>query len=1066
MTFNKELPKAYNSQDYEDQIYHKWEESGFFNPDVCIEKGICKKEAKTYTIVLPPPNITDKLHLGHGVMIAIEDILIRYYRMNGYRALWVPGTDHAAIATQNVVEKKLLKEENKTRHDLGREKFLEKVWEFVKETQSTILQQIRKSGASLDWSREAFTLDEQRQAAVRKMFIEMYQAGVIYRGERVVNWCPRCQSTLADDEVEYKKTKSKLYWLKYGPFTLATTRPETKLGDTAVAVHPSDKRYKDMIGKEYMIPGVLGEFKVKVIADHSVDPDFGSGAVKVTPSHSFIDSEMALRNNIPGKQIINEEGKMMDNCGKYAGMTTLEARQAILADMEKMDLLDHIDDDYEHNLSVCYRCNTTIEPLPSKQWFVGVDKKLKRLKGKSLKEAAIDVAKKEKVKFTPDRFYKRYLDWMENLHDWCISRQIWFGHRLPVWYKGDEVWVPKEYTELVLTRHALTDWNQDEIIQGKTEMPLDESSIDNLKTKLTIFRDQGFDLIICSPMMRARQTAEIINEELNIPIVIEESLRERDYGVFEGKKVSEIKKDYPEYYKDKINYKIGQAETYNDLSIRAKEFLGKVIKEYPNKKILVISHNAMVRTFNMVMGGEKDIKKLSDYKLPFGEVANYHILDGKYELADWKQDTDSLDTWFSSGMWTFSTLGWPNKTDDLKDYHPTQMLETGYEIITLWVSRMIMMSLFALQEIPFENVYLHGMILDQNGKKMSKSKGNGIDPFDIISKYGADAMRLSLVIGSTPGNDSRLSEDKIAAFRNFTNKLWNIARYIIGSIDFEQASKEIDPQTCSLADAWILDKMSKLIASTRKNIEEYKFSLAGEQMRDFTWNDLADWYVEVSKFEKNSNKDIVLLMILKDLLKLWHPYMPFVTETIWQEIGSETLLMVEQYPEAKVYDQLVKKAKFKTEEFDLVRNVIVAIRNIRAEYQIKPANKIKVIIHAGKQTDLLNEQSNIIKNLFTRIETLEIVSSGNKSKQAAMATTQGVDIIIPLAELVDIDQEKERIGKRLEELDKLSKLINDKLGNGDFKKNAPADIINQEEEKLANYQVETQKLKAQFDNLK
>ncbi len=884
MTKNKELPKAYNSQDYEDKIYQKWEESGFFNPDVCVAKGICQKNAKTYTIVLPPPNITDKLHLGHGVMIALEDILIRYYRMNGRRALWIPGTDHAAIATQNVVEKKLLKEENKTRHDLGKEKFLEKVWEFVKETQSTILQQIRKSGASLDWSREAFTLDQERQTAVRKMFVDMYQAGVIYRGYRLVNWCPRCQSTLSDDEVDHKESNAKFYTFQYAkdfPFAISTTRPETKLGDTAVAVNPKDKRYQKYIGQQFDLDFCGVPLHLKIIGDPQVDMKLGTGALGVTPAHSMIDYEMAMKNKLEIVKVINEEGKIEDGMGEFSGLSVLAARQRIVDQLRGSELLIN-EEDINNNLSICYRCDTAIEPLPSKQWFVSVDKKLKRLKGKSLKEAAIDVAKTQKIKFTPDRFYKRYIDWMENLHDWCISRQIWFGHRLPVWYKGDEVYVGEE-------------------------------------------APQG---------------------------------------------------------------------------------------------------------------------------------------DG------WQQDMDSLDTWFSSGMWTFSTLGWPDKAGDLKDYHPNQVLETGYEIITLWISRMVMMSLFALQEIPFENVYLHGMILDKDGKKMSKSKGNGIDPFDVISKYGADAMRLSLVIGSTPGNDSRLSEDKIASYRNFTNKLWNIARYIIGSIDFDQANKEIDPKTCSLADTWILDKMSRLITNTRNNIEEYKFSLAGEQMRDFTWNDLADWYVEVTKFEKNENKDIILLMILRDLLKLWHPYMPFVTETIWQKIESGNLLMVASFPEAKDYDKIVKKAKHKTEEFDLVKNIISVIRNIRAEYQIKPAQKIKAIIHAGKQTDLLNEQGDIIKNLFTRIETLEIVASGDKPKQAAMAAVQDIDIIIPLADLVDMTKEKERINKRLEELEKLSKSIKAKLANIDFKKNAPADILSKEEEKLAGYQDEASRLKKQFENLK
>src|SRR3989338_307289 len=436
---NKELPKAYNPSDYEDGIYKKWEESGFFNPDVCVAKKICKQNADAFTVVLPPPNITDKLHLGHMVMVAITDILIRYRRMSGKRALWIPGTDHAAIATQNVVEKKLWQEKKQTRHGLGRKKFLAEVWKFVKETQATIIHQLKKTGASLDWSREAFTLDEARQAAVKRMFIEMYNEGVIYRGYRVVNWCPRCQSTLADDEVEYKKEIGKLYWLKYGPFVLATSRPETKLGDTAVAVYPGDERYKDMVGKKYMIPGVLGEFEITVVADRAVDQKFGSGAIKVTPAHDFTDYEIAQRHHLPVKQVINEQGRMMANTGKYAGLTPKQAREAILADMEKMGLLDHIEDGYLHNIAVCYRCGTQIEPIPSKQWFVNMDKKLKHLGGKSLKDKAIEAAETGQIEFIPARFKKRYLDWMNNLHDWCVSRQIWFGHRIPVYYRKQEM---------------------------------------------------------------------------------------------------------------------------------------------------------------------------------------------------------------------------------------------------------------------------------------------------------------------------------------------------------------------------------------------------------------------------------------------------------------------------------------------------------------------------------------------------------------------------------------------------------------------------------------------------
>ncbi|MCX6765505.1 MAG: valine--tRNA ligase [Candidatus Moranbacteria bacterium] len=543
----KELPKTYDPKKVEDKIYEEWEKSGYFNPDNLD----ISRNATSFTIVLPPPNITDKLHLGHSSTLAIEDLLIRYHRMKGFRTLWIPGTDHAAIATQNVVERNLLKEEGLTRYDLGKEKFLERVWDFLRKTQETILYQTRKMGASLDWSREAFTLDEQRKVAVQGMFVDMYKAGIIYRGERIVNWCPRCQSTLADDEVDYKAQKTKLYTFRYSrdfPISIATTRPETKLGDTAIAVNPKDKRYKDYVGKVYSVNFCGVPLKLKVVTDKSVDPKFGTGAVGVTPAHSMADWQLAQRNKLEIVKVINEDGKVREGFSEYLGKSAREAREMIVKKLKKQGLLKN-EREIEHNLSVCYRCGTPIEPLPSKQWFIAVDKKIKRLGNKSLKEKAIEVAEQGKIKFIPDRFFRTYINWMANLHDWCISRQIWFGHQIPVWYKNEKIYV-----------------------------------------------------------------------------------------------------------------------------------------------------------------GEKKPK-------------------GK----NWKQDTDTLDTWFSSGMWTFSTLGWPGffrngkKSGDLLRFHPTQVLETGYEIITLWVSRMIMMSLFALNEIPFEKVYLHGMVLDKSGKKMIKSKGTGID---------------------------------------------------------------------------------------------------------------------------------------------------------------------------------------------------------------------------------------------------------------------------------------------------------------------------------------------------
>ncbi|MFA5155674.1 MAG: valine--tRNA ligase [Patescibacteria group bacterium] len=871
-----DLDKAYNPANHEDKIYQKWEKSGFFNPDNLDLPA----DAPRYTIVLPPPNITDRLHMGHAVNLAIEDLLIRYHRLRGFRTLWLPGTDHAAIATQNVVEKKILQESGRSRHDLGREKFLAEVWKFLGATQTEILHQARKLGASLDWSRLAFTLDEPRQLAVRTMFKEMYDEGVIYRGERIVNWCPRCHSTLADDEVEYKEEKAKLYWIKYGPFVLATSRPETKLGDTAVAVHPQDERYRDLVGQELMIPGVLGNFQVLVVADEAVDRDFGSGAIKVTPAHSFIDNEIAARHHLPSKKIIDEDGRMMANCGKYAGLTTAAAREAIVADMQALGLIDHIDEDYAHSAAVCYRCGTVIEPLPSKQWFISVDRKLPRLSGQSLKEKALSVAVEGRIKFIPERFSKRYQDWMLNLHDWCISRQIWFGHQIPVWYRGSETYVG-----------------------------------------------------VTAP-------------------------------------------------------------------------------------------------------------------------------DG----TGWTQDPDTLDTWFSSGMWTFSTLGWPlnyqerRKSGDLAKFHPTQVLETGYEIITLWVSRMIMMSLFALDEIPFENVYLHGMLLDQNGKKMSKSKGNGVNPLDMIAKFGTDATRLAVLTGSTPGNDSRFSEDKVEIKRNFVNKLWNISRFILAAAEAKDLSLPPNkaPQPQTLADRWILANLASTMAAVDRHLADFSFSLAAEELEDFTYSKLADWYLEIAKIEKDKGE--ILIYILKNLLILWHPFIPFVTEAIWSSF-NDSLLMVAAWPAA----QIGAASAAESAELDRIIRIVQAIRNARSEHRIEPSRKLSAVIYGHEATASLEQQRDLIMNLRTGLSDLAIKPAGEKLLAAIAIPLGGIEIYLSGA--VDPAKERTRLAKEETRLERLIDSQEQKLQNQDFVGRAPEKVVAAERAKLATYQIELEKIRQIIENL-
>lgn len=876
----KEISKRYNHNEVEDKIYELWERSGFFNPDNLN----LPKDAKPYTIILPPPNITDKLHLGHSAMLAIEDLLIRFHRMKGFRALWLPGTDHAAIATQNVVEKNLLKK-GITRQELGKEKFLEEVWRFLNTTQKTIQHQMRNMGASMDWSREAFTLDEPRKKAVQKMFVDMYEAGLIYRGYRVVNWCPRCHSTLADDEVEYKEETGKLYWLKYGPFILATSRPETKLGDTAVAVHPKDLRYKKMVGKKFMIPGVLGDFEIIVVADKAVDKDFGSGAIKVTPAHDFADYEIAQRHKLPMKQIIDEDGKMMANTGKYAGMTTKEAREEIVKDMEKMGLIDHIEENYTHNLATCYRCGTVIEPIPSRQWFIAVDKKIKKLGNKSLKERALEASEKKQIEFIPERFTKRYSDWMTNLHDWCISRQIWFGHDIPVWYKDEEIYV--------------------------------------------------------------------------------------------------------------------------------------------------------------------------DIKPPEGK--------------NWIQDPDTLDTWFSSGMWTFSTLGWPAsvktpagkpdkiiKTGDLAKFHPTQVLETGYDILTLWVSRMIIMTIFALDEVPFEKVYLHGLILDKSGKKMSKSKGNGIDPLEMIEKYGTDAVRLSLLLGATPGNNVRISEEKIESFRNFVTKLWNIYRYCVQvnhNFTLQENIKSSDLKSDN--DEAIYRLLNILIYEITNDLDNFRFSLAGEKLEKFTWGEFADWYIEIHKLEKN---DVVLGYVLDKILKLWHPFIPFVTEKIYQDLtNNKKILMIEKWPNAahilkagtahyKVTGQDVSLVVIKN--YQNLKDFITKIRNLRSSYHIAPAQII----------DAHGDVSN--KEIIEKLARVKIINGKSSSKTIKIA-----GLSLDIASIIDVKKEIISLEKEMANLRNLIAKTENLLVNKNFQKNAPKEIMMQNKNRLEEYKERLGDRKKLLDDL-
>lgn len=888
----QDMERAYDAAQYEDTIYKKWERSGYFDPDNLN----LSEDTPAYSIVMPPPNVTGDLHIGHAAMLAYQDSLIRFYRMNGYRAVWIPGTDHAAIATQTKVEKKLQKEEGKNRYDYGREEFLKRVEQFAQQSHDNIVNQIKKMGSSCDWGREAYTLDDIRTRTVRQIFKMMYEDGLIYQGERIVNWCPRCHSTLADDEVEYKQQKAKLYTFKYNselPITIATTRPETKLGDTAIAVHPDDERYQDHIGKTYEVDFLGIPLKLKVIADKAIDPEFGTGALGVTPAHSVADWDLAENNNLDIVKVIDEDGNIRDGFGEFSGKTVDQARKEILEKLRNNDLLEK-EEEMENNISLCYRCDTPIEPLPSLQWFIDVNKEVPKF-GKSIKGLCQEAVSKgvfgrDPIQIIPERFEKQYFNWIDNLRDWCISRQIWYGHQIPVWYKG----------------------------------------------------------------------------------------KEKHVGV-----------------------------------------------EEPQEE-------------------------------------------------GWKQDKDTLDTWFSSGLWTFSTLALDPEqiiqeegkikisSDDFSHFHPTNVLETAYDILFFWVARMIIMTTYSVEDIPFYDVYLHGLVLDGEGKKMSKSKGNVIDPLDMIVKHGADATRLSLIIGSTPGHDLCLSDEKIAGFKKFVNKLWNISRFVLTKVDTHTAEnlKNHSSKDLTLADKWILKKFNELVEEINRDLKQYKFSQAGENLKHYTWEELADWYLEITKFEDKGPKNEILLYILNNLLKMWHPFIPFVTEAIWQKY-NDNLLISENWAESVTIlnDDDLGQAN----DFEVVRNVISAIRNARAENSVDPGRKVEAVIGADQYLDVLNSNQALIKGMRTGVSGLEIKERVEKQSQAIYTVTGKVEIYLLGA--VDKEKEKERIIKEISNLKKQKDNTEQKLNNEEFVNKAPEQVVNKEKEKLENIETELENLQEQLKSI-
>lgn len=848
----KEMAKAYNPKEVEDKIYDFWQEGNYFHAEV-------DKDKKPYTIVMPPPNITGQLHMGHALDNTLQDILIRWRRMQGYSALWLPGTDHASIATEaKIVE--AMRKEGITKEDLGREKFLERAWEWKKEYGGRIVSQLKKMGSSCDWERERFTMDEGCSKAVKEVFVRLYNKDLIYRGERIINWCPHCKTSISDAEVEFEEQAGHFWHLRYpltdgsGYLELATTRPETLLGDTAVAVNPSDERYKDLVGKTLTLPLVGRE--IPIIADDYVDVDFGTGVVKITPAHDPNDFQVGLRHNLPVINVMTDDAKIVEDYPKYAGMDRYEAREAIVKDLDEGGFLVKVEK-HDHNVGTCYRCHSTVEPRVSKQWFVKMDE---------LAGPAIECVKSGKTKFVPERFNKIYYHWMENIRDWCISRQLWWGHRIPAYYCDEcgEVTVAKEMPE----------------------------------------------------------------------------------------------------------------------------------------------------------------------KCPKCGCTHLH------------QDEDTLDTWFSSALWPFSTLGWPDKTPELDYYFPTNTLVTGYDIIFFWVARMIFSSVEQMNSQPFDTVFIHGIVRDENGVKMSKSLGNGIDPLLVIDQYGADALRMFLATGNSPGNDMRYSEKRVEACRNFANKLWNASRFVHMNIDDYNVKNEL-PATLETEDKWILHTLNNVAKEVNENLERFELGIALSKIYDFIWNSYCDWYIELCKARLQSegetaqNARQVLIYVLDKILKLLHPFMPFITEEIWQTIPHDTdgkTVMLEKYPE---YDPSLDFPS-EAEEMMKVMEAITAIRTQRNEMNVPPSKKAKLFIATAIPETFSNGEQ-FFKKLASASE-VEISDSFDIDG-AVTVVTSDAKIYIPMEELVDKEAELKRLNKELKQVEKMLAQDEGKLNNPGFMSKAPEKVI-------------------------
>jgi len=862
----RELPKVYEPQQVEERIYKMWEEGGFFKPSG-------KADAKPFTIVMPPPNVTGQLHMGHAMDATLQDTLIRFKRMQGYDTLWVPGVDHAGIATQIKVEEELRNNEGLSRYDLGREKFLERVWDWKHKYGNRIVEQQKKLGASCDWDRARFTMDEGCSNAVREVFVSLYEKGLIYKGSRIINWCPNCVTALSDAEVEYVDKPGHLWHIRYpladgtGEVVVATTRPETMLGDTGVCVNPNDERYKDIVGKKVILP--LMNKEIPVVADDYAEMEFGTGCVKMTPAHDPNDFEVGLRHNLEVIRVLDDNGVVNNLGGKYEGMDRYDARKAIVADLEEQGYLVKIED-HAHNVGTCYRCHKDVEPIISAQWFV---------KMKTLADEAIRSVNEGETKFVPERFTKNYMNWMNNIRDWCISRQLWWGHQIPVWYC-------EECGHMTCTRH---------------------------------------DPDCC--------------------------------------------------------------------------------------------------------------EKCGSTKI--------------------ERDPDVLDTWFSSALWPFETLGWPDENAaDLKRYYPTDVLVTGYDIITFWVSRMIVSGLEHMHQAPFHTVLIHGLVRDNQGRKMSKSLGNGIDPLEMIEKYGCDALRMNMVTGNSPGNDMRFYVERCEAMRNFANKLWNASRYVMMNLGEDAKNQLPETSKLEIADKWVLSKLNTLIAEVTENMEKYELGVAIQKIYDFVWDIYCDWYIEMTKarlFADDADRKQtalqVLVYVLDQVLRLLHPFMPFITEEIWQSIPHEgDALIVAQWPETD--DALAFKA-----ECDMMESVMAAIRairNRRTEMNVPPSKKAALYVLTSKP-QVFTEGEGFLQRLAYADSVALLENEPENLDGMVTITTADAKLYIPMGQLVDVAKEIARITKELEGAKKFLNSLNAKLSNEKFVSRAPEAVVNAEREKAAKH---------------